>query len=73
MIGDKDNFLTLNKARDGSISFWNDNSTKIIGRGVVNLGNKDSREENIPLVEYMKKNILSVSQICDQGHRVAFD
>jgi hypothetical protein len=73
MTGDKDNFLTLNKERDGSISFWNDNSTKIIGRDVVNLGNKDAREENVLLVEYMKQNILSVSQICDQGHRVAFD
>jgi hypothetical protein len=35
MIGDRDKFLTLQKERDGSVSFGNDDSTKIIGKGIV--------------------------------------
>jgi hypothetical protein len=35
MIGDRDKFLTLRKERDGSVSFENDDSTKIIGKGTV--------------------------------------
>jgi hypothetical protein len=73
MTGDKDRFVTLKKERDGSISFGNDNSTKIIGKGTVKLGSKDAMEENVLLVENMKHNLLSVSQMCDQGHTLLFD
>jgi hypothetical protein len=55
------------------VSFGNDNSTKIIGRGTVKLGSKYAKEENVLLVEDMKQNPLSVSQMCDQGHKILFD
>ena len=35
MTGDRDKFLTLRKERDGSVSFENDDSAKIIGKGTV--------------------------------------
>jgi hypothetical protein len=35
MTGDRDKFLTLQKERDGSVSFGNDDSAKIIGKGTV--------------------------------------
>jgi hypothetical protein len=35
MIGDRDKFLTLREEIDGSISFGNDDSSKIIGKGTV--------------------------------------
>jgi hypothetical protein len=73
MIGDKDKFLTLKKERDGSLSFGNNDSTKIIGRGTIKIGNKDTKAENVLLVEDMKQNILSVSQMCDQGQKLVFD
>jgi hypothetical protein len=73
MKSDKNNFLTLKKERDVSVSFENDNSTKIIGRARVNLGRKDAKEKNVLLVEDMKHNLLSVSQMCDQGHKLLFD
>jgi hypothetical protein len=72
MTGDKDKFLTLRKERDGSVSFGNDDSAKIIGKGTVRIGNKNTKEENVLLVEDMKHNLLSVSQMCDQGHKVTF-
>jgi hypothetical protein len=73
MKGDKDMFLTLRKERYGSVSFGNDDSTKIIGKGIVIIGNKNTKAENVLLVEDMKHNLLSVSQMCDQGHKVTFD
>jgi hypothetical protein len=72
MKGDRDMFLTLIKERDGSISFKNDDSSKIIGKGTVRIGNKNTKAENVLLVEDMKPNLISVSQMCDQGHKVTF-
>jgi hypothetical protein len=43
MTGDKDMFLTLRKERDGSVSFRNDDSAKIIGKGTVRIGNKNTK------------------------------
>jgi hypothetical protein len=65
MTGDKDKFLTLIKERDGSVSLKNDDSAKIIGKGTVIIGNKNTKEKNVLLVEDMKHNLLSVSQMCD--------
>jgi hypothetical protein len=73
MTGDRDMFLTLRKERDGSVSFKNDDLAKIIGKGTVIIGNKNTKETNVLLVEDMKHNLLSVSQMCDQGHKVTFD
>jgi hypothetical protein len=73
MTGDRDKFLTLRKERDGSVSFGNDDSTKIIGKCTVGVGNKNTKAENVLLVEDMKHNLLSVSQMCDQGHKITFD
>jgi hypothetical protein len=73
MTGDRDRFLTLRKEKYGSVSFGNDDSAKIIGKDTVRIGNKNTKEENVLLVEDMKHNILSVSQICDQCHKVTFN
>jgi hypothetical protein len=73
MTGDRDMFVTLRNERDGPVSFRNDDSTKIIGKCTVRIGNKNIKKKNILLVEYMKHNILSVSQMCDQCHKVTFD
>ena len=73
MTGDRDNFLTLQKERNGSVSFGNDNSTKIIREGIVRIGNKDKNAQSVLLVAGTKHNILSVSQMCDQGHKLTFD
>jgi hypothetical protein len=73
MTGDRDRFLTLKKERDGSVSFGNDDSVKIIGKGTAIIGNKNTKAENVLLVEDMKHNLLSVSQMCDQVHKVTFD
>ena len=53
--------------------FGNDNGANIIGKGIVSLGTKKSKEENVLLVKDMAHNLLSVSQICDHGHTCVFD
>jgi hypothetical protein len=73
MTGDKYKFLTLRKEIYGSISFENDDSTKIIGKGTIRIENKNTKAEYVLLVEDMKHNLLSVIQMCDQGHKVNFD
>jgi hypothetical protein len=73
MTGDRDKFLTLRKERDGLVSIGNDDSTKIIRKCTVRIGNKNTKAENVLLVEDMKHNLLSVSQMCDQFHKVTFD
>jgi hypothetical protein len=45
MTGDKDRFLTLRKERDGSVSFGNDDSTRIIGRGTIKLETRIPRKK----------------------------
>ena len=51
MTRDKNKFVTLKKEKEGSVTFGNENSTKIIGKGIVSLGNKDDLAENVVLVE----------------------
>jgi hypothetical protein len=73
MTGDKDRFLIVKRERDRYVSFGNDNSTRIIGKGIVKFESKNVTAENVLLVEDMKHNLLSVAQMCDQGHRLVFD
>jgi hypothetical protein len=73
MIGDKDMFITLRKERDGLVSFENDDSTRIIGNDTILIGNKHTKLDNFILVEDMKHNLLSVSKMCDQGHKLIFN
>jgi hypothetical protein len=43
MTGDRDMFLTLRKERDGLVSFGNDDSAKIIGKGRVKIWNMNTK------------------------------
>ena len=56
-----------------TVIFGNDNSSKIVGKGTVSLGSKDASTKNALLIENMRHNLLSVSQMCDQGHILIFN
>jgi hypothetical protein len=66
-------FLKLNKKGKGKVTFGDNMSTKILGKCIVSLGNNKNKEEDVILVENLKPNLLSVSQICNQGHILTFD
>ena len=68
MIGDQNNFISLKKEKDSNVTFGDNVSAKIIGKGTISLGNKKVGTKNALLVEDLKYNLLSVSQMCDQGH-----
>ena len=72
MTGNKDDYVNIEKDK-GSVSFGNNNSTKVLGKGTVKLGTKNSLAENVLLVDNMKHNLLSVSQMCDSGHEILFN
>jgi hypothetical protein len=72
MTGDQRKFLILKK-KGGNVAFGDESSTKILGKGTVNLGSENVKAGKFLLVEYLKHNLLSVSKICDQGYTLTFD
>jgi len=71
MTGDKNRFIKLRKDK-GLVKFGDRKSTEVIGKGDVCLGSKSCEAKDVLLVKDMKQNILSVSQMCDQGHKLLF-
>ena len=70
MTGDRRKFISLSK-KEGNVSFGS-GTGKIAGRGTVTLINGKGKAQDALLVDGLKHNLLSVSQICDQGHKVVF-
>ena len=71
MTGNKNTFQKLQE-KIGTVTFGNDNSSKVLGKGTVTLGSKDAAAKDVLLIENMRHNLLSVSQMCDQGHVLTF-
>jgi hypothetical protein len=65
MNGDKDNFMPISKIKTGNVTFGNDEPGKIKGKGMVNLSNGKGKSQDVFLVDGLKHNFLSVSQMCD--------
>jgi len=73
MTRDKKKIVSLQEDSNGTISFENDGSAKVIGKGIVKLGSKKSTVKDVLLIEDLNHNLLSVSQMCYQGHKLLFD
>ena len=72
MTGDKSMFASLNPKDGGFVTFGDNSKGKIIGIG--NVGKEPSPIiENVLLVDGLKHNLLSISQLCDKGNKVIFD
>jgi hypothetical protein len=72
MTRDQRKFVILKK-KGGNVAFGDDSSTKILGKGTVNLGSENVKAGKVLLVEDLKHNLLSVRKICDQGYTLTFD
>ena len=72
MTRDQNKFISLKKGKSGSVALGNDSTVKILGKGVVNLGNKKSKVEGVFLIQYLKHNLLIVGKMCDQGYNLRF-
>ena len=57
-------FLSLLKEKGCNFSFGDNAPNKIVGKSMVSLGNKKAKEKNVFLIEDLKHNLLSISQMC---------
>ena len=72
MTGDRSLLASLNSKDGGFVTFGDNSKGKIIGIG--NVGKESSPMiENVLLVDGLKHNLLSISQLCDRGNKVIFD
>jgi hypothetical protein len=72
MAGDRSKFLTLSDSKSGNVTFGNDAPGKVKGKGIVSLSNGKRKSQDVLLVENLKHNLLSVSQVYDRGCEVFF-
>jgi hypothetical protein len=72
MMGDKSKFISLSESKLGNVTFGNDAPGKIKGKGMVSLSNGKGKSQDVLLVDGVKHNLLSVSQMCDKGCEVVF-
>eukprot|EP00253_Pinus_taeda_P027337 PITA_27337 len=72
MTGDKEKLQPYNALeKEKKVSFGNDTPAVIKGKGFVLLKEK-VKDRNVMYVDGLKHNLLSVSQMCDQGNEVVF-
>ncbi|XP_022155998.1 uncharacterized protein LOC111022973 [Momordica charantia] len=72
MTGDQSKFVTFSKKDGDFVTFSDNKKGKIIGKG--SIGNESSiLIEDVLLVDGLKHDLLSISQLCDKGFRVVFD
>ena len=73
MTWDINNFTTLSRYMEGgSVTFGDDSKGTIISIGNIQIG-VSPIIENVVLVDGLKHNLLSISQLCDRGLKVVFD
>ena len=71
MSGKSSLFSELSQQIGGTITLDDKKKWDIIGIGKVGTGSQNSIYD-VYLVEGLKFNLLSVSQLCDKGHMVVF-
>jgi len=71
MIGEKSNFLSLTATGGGSVAFGNDKSRTIVRIGKIGVSLSHSID-SVYLMDGLKHNLLSVSQLCDKNNLVVF-
>ena len=72
MIGNKEKLQSYNALeKEKKVSFGNDTRAVIKGKGSILLKEK-VKARHVMFVDGLKHNLLSVSQMCDQGNEVVF-
>ena len=72
MTRDYSLFLSITKINSGKVTFRDNLKGKIIRVG--NIGGKSSPSiENVFLMNDLKYNLLSISQLCDKEFKIMFD
>ena len=72
MTGDRNKILPYNALeRENNVTFGNDTPAVIKGKDSIFIKEK-VKANNVMYVDGLKQNLLSVSQMCDQGNEVVF-
>ena len=72
MTRDESKFAFLTKRKGGYVTFGDNSKGRIIGQD--NIGNgTSSLIESVLLVDSLKHNLLSISQLCDKCFKVIFE
>ena len=72
MTGDTDQFFTLERKEGGVVTFGNNDKGNIIGTSKIKI-TPSTFIDHILLVDNLKHNLLSISQLCDKGFKVTFE
>jgi hypothetical protein len=72
MIGYKSKFMSLSERKSGNVIFGNDAPSKIKGKGMVSLSNGKGKSQDVMIVDGLKHNFLSASQMCERGCEMVF-
>jgi len=72
MTGDKTKFSKLELKEEGFVTYGDNNKGRILGNGVIGNGSSFNIK-NVLLVEGLKHNLISISQLCDKGFKVMFE
>lgn len=71
MSGNKKKLIKLKKEKGGDVSFGNDGTSKIMGKGRVALKGT-ATTQNVLYVVGLKHDLLSVGQMCYVGYNLTF-
>ena len=71
MMSDVDQFFILKKKDRGSVTFGDNQKGRIIDKGKIKI-TPSTFIEDVLLVEKLKHNLLSISQLCDVGFNIFF-
>ena len=72
MSGKSSLFSVLKKLYNGTITLGDKGKCNIIGVGKIG-NNISNLIDDVYLVDGLKFNLLSISQLCDKGNKVTFD
>ena len=72
MTGDESKFSFLTERKGGYIIFGDNAKGRIIGQGNI-VNDTSSLIESVLLVDGLKHNLLSISQLCNKGFKVIFE
>ena len=72
MTGNINLLSTVQHKNGGTVTFGDNNKGNVIGIGTVGNPN-NPLINNVLLVDGLKHNLLSISQLCDIGYKIVFE
>ena len=68
MTGNMENFISIEKKNGGDVTFGDNSKRKVIGIGKIGNSHCTTSIDDVLLVDGLKHNLLSISQLCNKGY-----